>query len=295
MQTSNVNKTIKAINKSATKEAKAAKSKALKDFRHQVAVLKKKQVLSKKYDARSVTPSKYLRSQIASLADILTGKATAAKVSKEDLKNYKNADYKIKNGRVIVPKQPGEKITVSHGKIYQTKALSNGEIQIIKFPIPFENLEQYLNSIKNGNYDKLKNETDRWAFQFYGRNSLTTFSNIEDMINQLSNYGSVKDAIGSKPSQQNDVYRNLAIVRIKARKDWKRTEPSKERKQYTAQDNARRREKRRAKYNAVTGYKSDIRSEKRKARDKAQYDKLKSNTTAYKNKLEKQKIARQKK
>jgi hypothetical protein len=63
-----------------TELQKQSEREALKAFRHNVAVLKKAGIISKKVDARSLAPTPHYKKIIRDYADVITGKVKAVKV-----------------------------------------------------------------------------------------------------------------------------------------------------------------------------------------------------------------------
>jgi len=126
-----------------TKQDLIAARAQLKEFRREVSLLKKKGLLDKKlYDARSVTPSKYLKSQIKKFKDVIVGHATTAKVNKENQAYYKKQGYKIKNGLVIVPTLHNEKVISTHGNFSVVTRSSSGKVSTIELTnLPRENIQ----------------------------------------------------------------------------------------------------------------------------------------------------------
>lgn len=89
----------------------------LKEFRKSVAKLKQLGLVSKKIDARSQKPTRYMRGQIEKrFAGVLSGKAAVVKVPNAKVrKQFKPREgeetglYDVKNGYVIVPIEQGQK------------------------------------------------------------------------------------------------------------------------------------------------------------------------------------------
>lgn len=215
-------------NKSISEKNKKA-NENLKIFRSNVAKLKKSGLLSKKYDARSATPTKYLNSQISRFKGVIEGTAKTAKLPKQNLEAYKDTGYDIKNGRVVVPVTPGEKLNVSHGKISikrtMTDASGNGyTITRVIFPVPFRNLHQYLEDIgKNEKFDSMLGEGQYFAFKLYGNNSHQLYGSVELMIEELSKYNSVvDDKLIPGGYEERDIYQNLEFWKLEKsnRKEW---------------------------------------------------------------------------
>src|SRR6202012_2424729 len=74
----------------------------LKQFRHDVSILKRKGLLDKSIDARSIKPSKYLKSQIRKFGNVLRGEASPVKVKKSNIAALKSRGFTVKNGRAVI-------------------------------------------------------------------------------------------------------------------------------------------------------------------------------------------------
>jgi hypothetical protein len=206
----------------------------LKKFRHDISTLKKRGLISG-IDARSAKPTKNLRRTIAKYDDVLSGKATAVKLSKKGLREYKElgkpfdiAKPKGLPQRVIVPHSAGERVTVSHGKVHVTNPAG---IHRTILPVKFQNLEQYLSDLSKSQVKLAPGE--RFAFRFFGNHSLRTFRSMDQLIDYINHYESVFDAIDEDNSEaMNDIYQNLEIVKVDQPKlsDWERGSKSQQRK-----------------------------------------------------------------
>ncbi len=197
----------------------------LKDFRHRVSVLKKQGLLpartsrGEKLDARSADPrwkvkGKSLGSIVKKYDDIASEKSTAVRVPRKTLIAYKKAGYETAKGRVIVPHSATERAT-RRGENIVIKSKSG--IERVQIPIPFQNLEQYLTDIQKNKrlINGMKRRNEYFGFKFFGNNSSEIHSDISHLIEQLQTYSAVTNAV-SRMKQQ-EVYRNLEIVRISGR------------------------------------------------------------------------------
>jgi hypothetical protein len=176
----------------------AAARAELKAFRHDVAILKKKGLLDKKYDARSVKPTKYLKSVIRQFGNVLEGKATTAKVSKEKAAYYKGRGYSVKNGRVVVPTMENERVYSTHGNFVRSISGKGGTINIIDLGLNKTDILKWQDDLRNNRF-KLK-ESEQLRFQLNGYNSHIGFSPTrsktaqERMAEYLENYNMIEEA-----------------------------------------------------------------------------------------------------
>jgi len=163
----------------------------LKQFRHDVAILKKKGILDKTiYDARKVNPTRYLKDQIKRFANVISGEAAPVKVKRSKLSEYIEQGYTVKSGRAIVPKLKNETVRVSKAG-FSFKASGVGG-SITRYPLKFNPNDP------NGWEDQIRKyggrlgPDDRLAYQYFGNNSHGTYGkrNIEKMIDVLRSYPS---------------------------------------------------------------------------------------------------------
>lgn len=213
----------------------------LRAFRHDVAQLKKKGLLDKTlYDARKVTPSKYLKSQIKKFADVLKGESAATKVSRKKAQYYKMRGYTVKNNHVIVPVTKNEKV-YSRGGDFHVKIIgSNGSITKIDLGLSRENVSQWMDDLQNNRFKLKKDEV--LSFQMYGHNSLRSgFSNYdpigkdkhgnpiykkghdtaqEQLARYLSNYPAYQKAdLTDNPEDNDNWIDGIVILKIKRNKN----------------------------------------------------------------------------
>lgn len=199
----------------------ASKS-GIKKFRSDIATLKRKGLLSG-VDARSATPSRRLNKILDKYDAVLSGKASAVKLSSKGLKEYKDLGkpYEIAAPkglprRVIVPHDAGEKVHVSHGKV----TISNpAGLHRTIIPVKYHSLPQYFRELKKKT-PKLKDD-EYFAFRFFGNRSHKAFRSIDALVNSLEHYESIFDAIEENDAEgQAELYQNLEIIRIDRPADW---------------------------------------------------------------------------
>jgi len=79
----------------------------IRKFRSDVSKLKSLGLVSKRVDARSQKPTRYMREQVKKFGDVLEGRAKVVHVPRKVAKEYSEA-YRAKSGRVVVPAEKGE-------------------------------------------------------------------------------------------------------------------------------------------------------------------------------------------
>lgn len=197
----------------------------LKAFRHQVAILKKKGLISKT-DARSAQPywlrgGKRLDKTVADYDDVLSGKADAVKVEPKQLRQYRKAGYETIKDRVIIPHSATEKASITPKGVIKIRESKSG-IQRVEIPIPYHNLEQFVrDGIAQGeSLNSLKGGGKRyWAYKFFGHNSYATYSDLDLLFQELadgtaSGLNLMDKASESTYKQQNEIYQNLTLFSV---------------------------------------------------------------------------------
>lgn len=215
----------------ATKKAKASnifstlrntfgsENYGIKQFRSDVAKLKKKGLVSKTIDARSQEATRYMRNQVRKFADVLAGRAQVLHVPKSEKQYYQESGFKTKGRNVIVP-------TPNKEKVRRVKATKEGYPQYTttqKTPtgtrrgkntvVPYTDLEGFirkevipLGPLKNG---------EKYAFRYHGNISYGSFADVELMLNYLARYRSIEEAFSRGDIEAQDgIYRNLEVFKI---------------------------------------------------------------------------------
>lgn len=132
----------------------------IRKFRSDVAKLKSLGLVSKRVDARSQKPTRYMREQVKKFGDVLEGRAKVIHVPHKVAKEYSEA-YRAKRNRIVVPAEKGETLfydkknqrVVATRKGYEPKQrlrrefLKSGEITMplpegYAYVIPLGNGEQ---------------------------------------------------------------------------------------------------------------------------------------------------------
>lgn len=224
----------------------------LRQFRSDVAKLKKLGLVSKKTDARKQQPTRYMRSLVRSFADVLKGEAKVFSVPQKESTIYKEAGHRVKNKKVVIPTPHGEKVrrgkTVEGVPSYVT---SGRGIKREHHVFPQEHLRakllariQKLKPLKKGEF---------YAFRFKGYMSYRYFGGPtakQQLINYLESY--LPDDLAD--TEADDYLMEFEFVTIDNGQAWlegvrKQKEESKARNR--AKNNARHNEWRRRKYAAM--------------------------------------------
>lgn len=165
---------------------------ALKDFRHSVAILKSKGLIRKSVDARKQAPTQYMRAKVKALSDVIAGKQTGVKVSKEILKKARAENQRVVNGRVLAPAgQPKMQAAVRKGQFIEVVTPmgprhNKREIDLSRF----YSMEQFINTFLDHPHDldRLRPKDYQFAITYFGNRSRITFPTAKDMLAQLEFY-----------------------------------------------------------------------------------------------------------
>lgn len=166
----------KKLNTKGTRGQDLAAARAeLKQFRHDVSILRKKGLLDKTiYDARKATPTKYLKAQLKKFGSVLSGEATPIKVSKEKAKYYREKGLSVKNGKVIVPHVKGEKVMPKRGDFMKVMRGKGGKITVVDLGVRVDNMHDFIQALRN---DAVKVGRDQQlAAQIFGWNVKKAFT-----------------------------------------------------------------------------------------------------------------------
>jgi hypothetical protein len=200
----------------------------LRDFRHRVAVLKRAGLITGKtrrgntVDARSAYPTwtvngKSLQSIVNKYDDVASGKATAVKVPRKQLSQFKKAGFETKSGKIIIPHSATEKVVREKGEVV---IKSKSGLERVQIPVPFANLNQYLEDIRKDakRINAMKRRNEYFGFKFFGNNSSALYSDIAHAIEDLQRYSAI--AAANTRIKQQEIYRNLEIVRVNRAANW---------------------------------------------------------------------------
>ncbi len=225
----------------------------LKQFRHNVSILKKKGILKNElYDARSVIPTKYLNSQIKKFESVINGTAQAVKVTAEKKKHYEKMGYMVKGSAVIVPVRKNERVFAHKGDFRISLKAKGGTIIKIDKGMDAENINEWVDNLKN-NRVKLKSD-EILAVQLYGNNMHRTFhpggglTAQERLAMYLMQY-EAGDEMTSTPEKMAEFVKGIVVFKINRDKktgEYPKLETNSFAKEKDAELRARHRERERA-------------------------------------------------
>lgn len=191
---------------------------ALKEFRSSVSKLKSKGLVRKTVDARSQKPTRYMRTKVRNLADVLEGKVSPVKRSYKVAQEYKHAGFRVVNNRLILPTDQAKRVRNSHNEWLTLEKMTNGgtiERRVI-LPVGVRNIESFLADEKR--IDALIHGNRRLAFTYYGNKSLQTFPTASSIFEWLQHYSVVQ----GKNKEQEQAWDNMVLfdLREDRAKDW---------------------------------------------------------------------------
>lgn len=109
----------------ATRERAQLKAEQSRRTKHALAQLKRKKLY--KGDARKA-PTHYGKSLVAKLSDVLKGKAAVITTTRTTARKYREAGFKVRGNKIIVPKEKGERYKISKsGEITSTRRTLTGQ------------------------------------------------------------------------------------------------------------------------------------------------------------------------
>jgi len=190
----------------------------IKKFRHDVAILKRKGLISKSYDARSVNPTKYLKSQIKQWSEVIEGRATTVKVSKDNEKFYRQNGFDTKMGRVVVPIQPNQKVTATRGNFRLTTVGKSGSISSRNLTIEATSIPEWLEKLRANKVQFADDEV--LAFQYFGNSSRQFFSGNgktrqQQLADFIERYPSMIEAAKKGGDAEAKLIKSIHLYKIK--------------------------------------------------------------------------------
>lgn len=210
-------KKLKSKTRTIDKEFKKQQSDYKKQFRKKVSALKKSGLISKKVDARRANPTKALTNAIKTFGDVIDKTARVFKVSADKAKQYAKMGYRVKRGRVALPKDDGGYVPTrgrDKGLIKETKQVGEGpRITRTVFPSTASNLHDFLAELEdNPKYQNLK-DGESFGIRFFGWNLSESFTDLEDLLEFFERYQAIETAI-SRAKDKTEVINNIEIVKI---------------------------------------------------------------------------------
>lgn len=192
----------------------------LRAFRSQVAALKKKGLVSKRVDARSQKPTRYMREKVKKLEPVLSGQMVGIKLKPDVLKQYRDAGgFQIVNKRLVLPKDQSEIPGIRRGLPVLRRPLGKGALERIPLPFGTKNIYDLIKDMRENpaKWNALKEPEPKeyFSFKLYRNFSREAFGDVEFMADALERYD---------PS----VFEGLEIVRTEI--DWQRPQAPRERR-----------------------------------------------------------------
>jgi len=146
--------------------------------------------------------------------DIVSGKATAFKVTKKEAQKFHRAGFETTQEKfIIAPHSVTERARLSKGQI---TIKSKRGIERVQIPIEFQNLKQWLRDVKR-NYkpiNAMKGKREYFGVRFFGGQRANFYADIRDLIADLERYESVKVFMLKAGYKQEEIYKHLEILRM---------------------------------------------------------------------------------
>lgn len=250
----------------------------LRQFRKDVAKLKKLGLVSKKTDARKQQATRYMRTLVRSFSDVLKGEAQVFSVPRKESSIYKEAGHRVKNQKVVVPAPKGAKVrrskTVEGIPSYTTEIPSpRGGKGVTRIHHVFPQYDLRNRLIARINKLPPLKKGEYYAFRFKGYMSYRYFSGADakkHMIAYLESY--LPDDLAD--TEADDYFMEFEFVKIDDPKAWdagvkQQREEAKARNR--EKNNARHNEWRRRKYAEMTEL--ERKEKNAKSRQAKQHDK----------------------
>lgn len=214
-------------------------------------------------DARSLKDTPKIREYIRKHHSILSGEASAVRANPKTIKELRESGYKIVKprggpARVIVPKNPLDKVRISRGKVQRITRESDFA-KHVTVPIRNNDLISYLEGLR----DKPLPDDTQLTFKFFGNGSHAVFSDYDSAIDYLlkdnisgSTATILKAVRTGRAKDQAEIYQNLEFI------TFKKTEGN--RRAWTAQNVARRKASKEARKNREKQRRNRMTEEKKK-------------------------------
>ena len=178
--TTGVSQDVKEL-RQKSKELLRRANKNVREYRHELALLKKQQVVSKRVDVRSQRPTRYMLSKIKKFSDVIEGKVNAVKAPKAIRKQYTDKGlFEERGSFLIVPKEyANQRAKIKRGMVAKYRPLTNGEERVLVLPYKATDLEHLAHLIHENHeaINMMKEPTEQFGFQLYGHNSKIGFPN----------------------------------------------------------------------------------------------------------------------
>ena len=230
----------------------------LREFRSDVARLKKLGLVSKKTDARKQSPTRYMRSLVRQFSDVLKGGAQVLNVPKNEVPYYKSAGHRTHNGRVAIVTPRGEKVKRAKpkngvpGYTTERSTPSGARVKHEAYLFPESTLRSDLIKFVH-DLPRLK-KGEYYAFRYRGYMSLKFFGGAnakQNLIDYLERY------IPDDEIDDEEYLMQFEFVTIENTRDWVdgvKAQKERSKEAQRSKNNERHNEWRRRKYAEMDEY-----------------------------------------
>jgi hypothetical protein len=148
--------------------------KSIREFRHEVATLKKLGIVSKKTDVRKVEPSRYRRGQLRKFIDVLVGTHVPVKAPKAVREKYSEKGiFRERGSFLLVPSEHRDmKARIKKGLVETSRPIGNKIMRSIILPYNATDMLDLANKMERD--PTLASEldgADQYVFSLFGHTS----------------------------------------------------------------------------------------------------------------------------
>lgn len=179
----------------------------VKQYKHQLSILKKQGIVAKRIQPRSHRPTRYMLKKLKQFRGVAVGHELAVPISKMSIhraRQYTEKGIAERIGKfLIVPKTAvRQKADIYKGRIRMTTELKRGQEEVIKFGTRLEDMHDVLNWLKEHEQmvNELKGPKGQLGFQIGGHNSRVGLANVKELIKYLQKYD------GSDPRLRGNIF-----------------------------------------------------------------------------------------
>jgi hypothetical protein len=174
------------------REILAKQGKTIREFRHEISILKKSGIISQRVKAGSQEPTKYMRTKLRKFYDVLVGTTIAVRAPSKVRKAYSEKGvFEERGAFLMIPrdnanmkvKLKGDKLVISQPL---TKRKTGPIINKLVMPWGATDILDLANRIEAD--DDLPEEldgVDQYAFTLFGHSSLIGFPNKSELVEYI--------------------------------------------------------------------------------------------------------------
>lgn len=179
----------------------------VRQYRTQLAALKKQNIVAKRIKPRSHQPTRYMLKKLKQFKGVAVGHEMAVpltKISAHRARQYTEKGIATRIGKfLVIPKTAAkQKADVFKGHIRTITKLGRGQEEVIKFPSRLEDMHDIVNwLIENEQMvNELKGPQGQLGFQLSGHNSRRGLPNVRELTKYLQKYD------GSDPRLRGNIF-----------------------------------------------------------------------------------------